>query len=206
MNGYWTRLWPTGPFGCLLAAGLLLAAGGCRSSAAWREQADRVAAGLIAEKQGEALGRTEPFTIETPADSLRRRLLDRQELATSGPASYGTDRLAKPEFWPEADQPRRSPSTGTPVPPWERGKPLKLSLVQALEIGARNSRRYQDRKEAVFSSALNLDEELDSFRNTYTGAIEGLLSSDRATDISGAETSSSARWERRLESGAALSA
>ncbi len=179
---------------------------GCQTPAQHRIAADKTAHALIKSSQSKALNHSELLVIETPADTLRRRLLTEQKLANSGPESFGTDLLPKPEHWPEADYPKRAPSTGNPVPPWEADKPLKITLLQALQIGARNSRRYQDRKEGVFVSALSLDRELDSFRNTYFGAIEGLLSTDRATDTSGVQTSTSAQWQRRLESGAALSA
>ena len=35
--------------------------------------------------------------------------------------------------------------------------PLKLSLVEALQVSARNSRDYQGRKEDVFRAALDLE-------------------------------------------------
>lgn len=183
-----------------------LAMSGCKSLTQFRSESDKTANSLVKEKQKEAVKHDEPFTIETPADTLRRRLLTDQKLANSGPTSFGTDQLTKPDKWPEADQPMRAESTGNPVPPWEAGKPVKISLVQALQIAARNSRRYQDRKEGVFVAALNLDEELDRFRNTYTGAIGGLLSADESTKTRGVSTSSSVGWDRMLESGATLSA
>ena len=52
---------------------------GCQSAQKYREGADKTAASIIESKQKEALGRTEPFTIERPSDSLRRRLLQEQE-------------------------------------------------------------------------------------------------------------------------------
>ena len=69
---------------CMATIGLLA---GCRSPREFRDEADRVSYDVIQAKQQEALGRTEPFTIETPAQTLRRRLLMDQDLPISSPAS-----------------------------------------------------------------------------------------------------------------------
>ena len=70
------------------APGLLaLVSAGCSSPNDYRLEADRVAYGIIQKAQRAALGRTEPFTIETPADTLRRRLLLGQKLPSAAPAS-----------------------------------------------------------------------------------------------------------------------
>ncbi len=58
--------------GVAIIAGVLI--GGCRA-ADHRREADQVAYDIISQKQAEALGHTEPFTIESPADTIRRRLL-----------------------------------------------------------------------------------------------------------------------------------
>ena len=68
----------------LLMSALLM--GGC-SAQNYRERRDQAARSIIEQKQQQATGRTEPFTIERPADTLRRRLLLDQELPHSSPAS-----------------------------------------------------------------------------------------------------------------------
>ena len=73
---------------------------GC-SPAHYRTQADQAAAGILAAKQREALGRNEPFEVEAPSDTFRRRLLAAQNLPVSGPASYGSDNLPVIAHWPE---------------------------------------------------------------------------------------------------------
>lgn len=88
----------------LLAATLLSA--GC-SPAHYRRQADQRAYDIISRANKQALGRTDPFTIETPADTLRRRLLLDQELPISNPASLGTSALTPIKHWPEKDYPIR---------------------------------------------------------------------------------------------------
>ena len=47
----------------------------------YRHNADRVAYDIIQQKQSAVLGRTEPFTIESPADTLRRRTVARSAVA-----------------------------------------------------------------------------------------------------------------------------
>ncbi|MBI1371599.1 MAG: TolC family protein [Phycisphaera sp.] len=177
---------------------------GC-SASQYRANADKVASDIITEKQQKALGRTEPFTIDTPADTLRRRLLTTQHLPTSHPASYGTDKLTQPRHWPEADQPKREASANAPIAPWQEGEAVKLSLNEALQVAARNSRDYQTQKESVFIAALQLDEEIDAFRNTYTGMIETLLSTDRGSGETGVDSSTTIGLTRKLKTGASLS-
>ena len=189
----------------VVIAGFYVVIGGCTSNQQYRETADSSALWQVRKAQLQALNHKQSFWIETPADTLRRRLLAKQKLPFSGPASLGTDQLKQPEHWPEKDYPKRAPSTNTPVAPWTT-KELKLSLMQALQVTARNSRVYQDRKEAVYIAALRLDDALDQFRNTYTGTLDALFSTDGSTDTSGAQSTAIAQWERRLASGASLSA
>ena len=197
----------------LLVLCALWTASGCKSPAEHRKDADETAYRIIEHKQSEALGRTEPFTIETPADSLRRRLFADQQLPASGPGSLGADQLPRIEHWPE-EQPSEEESTpdapaapAAPTAPWQGPGPLKINLFEALQIGARNSRDYQSRKENVFLVALDLDLERDDFRNTYAGLLESLLSADMTPEdtVAGVDNTFTAGWSRRLESGATLS-
>jgi outer membrane protein TolC len=178
----------------------------CKSAEGYRKEADQVATDIIKKKQEQALGRTEPFTLETPADTLRRRLLGEQNLPTAGPETVGSDQLTKPAKWPEKDYPRRQTNNPDPVPPWANGQPLRLTLLDCLQIAARNSRDYQTQKEAVFKAALDLDLEIDEFRNTYTGLLSSLLSDDFSTtpNTAGDVTSATLGASRKLESGGIL--
>jgi len=150
--------------------------GGCRSPESHRLQADRVASGIIESKQQETFGRTEPFTIERPADTLRRRLLEAQGLPFAGPESLGTDRLERIEEWPE-DYPKL---TEPPAAPWELQDPYPLSLMEALQVGARNSRAYQTQKEAVFVAALDLDLQRNNFRWIGEGTADASVTGNLA--------------------------
>ncbi|MCG6892063.1 MAG: TolC family protein [Desulfobacteraceae bacterium] len=191
----------------LLAAVAAVAVLGCQGPAAYRSEADRTASDIIHEKQLETLGRTEPFSIERPSDTLRRRLLADQNLPYAGAAALGTDQLTEIEHWPEPKEPElnRNPSTERVL---SGSDPIVLSLAQALQVAAKNNRDYQNQKEAVFRSALALDLERNAFRNTFFGQVEFLLESDRsgAETISGTRTSAAAGWERKLAGGAELSA
>jgi len=176
---------------------------GCKSPAEYRVEADKVAAGIITAKQQQALGRTEDFTIERPSDIFRRRLLTDQNLPYSGPASFGADALEKIEHWPEKDYPKAQPSLD-PIVLLEKATVVKLSLIQALQIGARNSFQYQSHKEDVFLTALDLDLERNEFRNIFTGEVRNLISTDLTGDrtVSGAETGAKLDLSRKFQNGA----
>ncbi len=120
---------------------LLLAVAGCRVPAKERAKADAAAAAIIESRQKEALGRQEPFSIERPSDTLRKRLL-----------------LA-------------------PAPPPGEA-PQALTLLDALQVGALNSREYQTSKEAVFLTALDLDTERNAFRGLYSGSANAEATAD----------------------------
>ncbi len=179
---------------------------GCQPSY-YRVKADEVANSIIQEKQEQALGKTEAFTLERPSDILRRRLLIQQNLPHAGEASLGTDKLTPIEHWPEKEYPKAtlSPDRVTSLEP---GQPLKLSLMEALQIGARNSFEYQTGKEDIFRAALDLDLERNEFRSTFAGLIDSLISTDLQGEdaITGIENTGSMDWSRKLKSGVEFSA
>ena len=156
---------------------------GCNSARYYRQQADRASYKIAEQKQNEALGRTEPFTIERPADTLRRRLLLDQKLTHAGPASLGTGDLTPIEQWPDDDYLDSAAESRPPEPPWQTDRPLRVTLIDALQIAARNNREYQSEKELVFQAALDLDLERDFFRYSWTGVIDSLFSSEQGRDI-----------------------
>ncbi len=191
----------------LLLVLLSLPLGGCLSAEGYRKQADEVAYQDIAAISKQALGHTEPFTIETPEQTLRRRLLEGQHLQTVGPMSLGTDQLTPLKYWPDDDYLHRPrPAQRDPMPA-HPADPLKISLTQALQIGAYNNSGYQTQKEAVFQAALQLDLQIDQFRNTYAGLISSIFgtSGDSDGQTSGVANTGQANLSRRLESGLSLS-
>lgn len=178
---------------------------GCMSTTEYFQEADKVASTIIAEKQTQAIGHTEPFTIDTPAQTLRRRLLGIEKLPTSHPASYGTDQVQKPAKWPEKDVPQRTDKPDV-IGPFTAENPPMLSLEQALQVAARNSRDYQDQKEAVFRAALDLDLEIDRFRNTYAGLLTSLFGADLSAEpaTGGLNNSAALSMKRNLEIGGSI--
>ncbi len=176
---------------------------GCQSSRSL-EKADDTAYDIVGSKQEEALGRTEPFRIETPAETLRRRLIEAQGLQVSGAASIGTDALEPPEHWPDDDLLLRRPADEAPEDAFLE-ETAELSLVEALQVAAANNRTFQSQKENVFLTALDLDLERHQFRNTYRGMMEGLIGTDQSTHTTGVEGTAEVGMDRRLESGAQLS-
>jgi hypothetical protein len=117
------------------SAGIL---GSCASPAEYRTEADAASYDIIDTARKSLLGHSEPFTIETPADTLRRRLLLDQGLPQSDPASLGSRDIHRIEQWP--DDTYFEPQSEQPAIPWSTAGTLKLALLDALQIGARNSR------------------------------------------------------------------
>ncbi|MHC4387141.1 MAG: TolC family protein [Planctomycetota bacterium] len=198
----------TRPYRTLCAAtaiALLVVLQGCKSPSQHRLDADKVAADIIQQKQMQALGHTQQFSIERPSDILRRRLLIEQDLPYSSEASLGTDKLMTIEHWPEDDYPKAQSSL-EPLLFLQIEATPQLSLVQALQIGARNSFEYQTLKEDIFQAALDLDLERNEFRGIFAGQVENLISTDNTGDrtVTGTEHSAAAGMSRRLKSGVEL--
>lgn len=177
---------------------------GCKKPVTYRHEADDVAYEIIKKNQLDALGRTEEFSIERPSDILRRRLLEGQDLALSGAASLGSDKLDAIQHWPDEDYLTgqvRDPNAMATIT-----QPIKLTLLDALKIGARNSFDYQSSKENVFRAALDLDLEINEFRSIFAGQADTLVStSDTGGDrITGTEQNRSAGVSKKLKNGAKL--
>jgi len=79
---------------------------------------------------------------------------------------------------------------------------LTLSLPDAMCVAARNDRSYQNLKEKIFTSALDLDYQQYQFQTTFSGMLLGLLSGDPG--IEKATGKSSAGFGRKLENGAEI--
>ncbi len=184
---------------------LLLIQTGCRSPAKYRADADKVASEIIAAKQSEALGKTEPFDIERPSDILRRRLIEEQGLPISGQASLGTDKLGPILHWPEKDYPPAVTSLDANIPV-EPNRPLRISLLDALQIGASNSPDYQAQKERVFQSALALDLARNEFRTVFTTQADSSLTRNTEAHETTLATGGTAGVRKTLENGLDTSA
>jgi outer membrane protein TolC len=180
---------------------MALAFCGCRTPAGYREKADEVADKIIETKQQEALGRTEPLSIERPSDILRRRLIEEQGLPISSEASLGTDKLKPIPHWPDDKYPPEvpSPEAGIPIEP----NGLEISLIDALQVAARNNPDYQSRKEDVFRSALDLDLARNNFRNIFSAGADSQLQTDTTGEpaVTTLDNSASAAVARTFKNG-----
>ena len=185
---------------------ILTVQAGCKSPSQHRNQADEVAYRIIGEKQKEALGKTSELRIERPSDIFRRRLLAEQNLPNTGTTSLGTDKLEPIPHWPQVNL-SVAHTSGDANIPIEPNSPTKLSLVDALQVGALNSPEYQTKKEEVFQAALALDLERNYFRNIFTAQAQSRLDADTTGNetVSTLTNSSNAGVTRNLKNGAQLS-
>ena len=190
----------------VLLCGLTLQSG-C-SPAKYRKDMDKVAAKIISQKQLAATGKTSPFSIERPSDILRRRLLADQNLPISGQASLGTDKLTPIKHWPEKSYPTATISGEKIIETNDVNKPITISLVQALQIGAYNSFEYQTKKEEIFQTVLALRLERHAFESIFSGQIEDLISTNTTGEraVSGTVHSGDFGVTRKLQSGVELGA
>ncbi|MBN1627694.1 MAG: TolC family protein [Deltaproteobacteria bacterium] len=152
----------------ILLLSALLIGTGCTASH-YRKSADKAADSIIKEKQEQIFGKATGIEIERPSDTLRRRLMIEQDLQYSSNASLGSEKLEKIAHWPEKDYPGNdSVSSGDDIT-LESGQSLKLTLVQALQIAAKNSSEYQSQKESVFQKALDLNLQRHKYGFTLGG-------------------------------------
>jgi outer membrane protein TolC len=181
---------------------MLVFVSGCNTKH-YRLEANKVAYGIIDEAQRQALGKVEPFTIEPPADTLRRRLLLDQNLPVSGPESLGARDLPRIAHWPEDDYPPPPQSRPAELP-----DPVVLTLLDALQVAAANNRDYQSRKEDLFRAALTLDLQANQFRNLWDTALSSNYQANRRGDdpVRGLTSSAEPSWRRRLVNGTLLTA
>lgn len=173
----------------------------------YRREADKIASDVIKQKQVEALGREEAFTIEKPELTLRRRLMEAQKLARSHAASLGVTNLEEIPFWPEDDYLEEGVGESDGLLKIEPGEPLKISLLDALRVAAGNSRAYQSQKETVYRTALSLDLERDEFRATFSGISTGDISYDvdADPDVGGLESTTELGVTRKFANGLTIS-
>lgn len=164
-------------FAAILAA---LVAPGCKSTRDWREQADRRAAAFLDAAQKDVTGRAETIAIETPADTLRRRLLLDQGLLVNDAASFGIRDLPTNRYWRVEDRLLPGGAGGAADLAPGGTNALEIGFLDAVRIAAHNSRDFQAAKESLFASALALDLESKAFRTTFNGLVSGEADTSRA--------------------------
>ncbi|MCA9319196.1 MAG: hypothetical protein KDB53_00605, partial [Planctomycetes bacterium] len=147
-----------------------------------REEADRVAYGIVRDGREVAGQSPDPhFSVERAEDSLRSQLL--AERRVDGPVA-GFERLAV------------------------EGEGVTIDLETALAVAAANSREFQDQKERLYLTALDLSGALHRFESQWFGLIglDGRHNGDGddSSTLSIGE-SSSLGFTRLLERGGQLS-
>jgi len=134
---------------------LLAILSGC-SAQHYKEDADKEVYQVIAHKRKAALDEEAPFSIERePGDPLAGLPRKHQPLIDD-PAAVESGLL-----------------------PTDTEPPAIISLSRALETAVRNSRAYQDEKESVYLTALDLTMQRDNFSPTFTGLLSGAWTRDK---------------------------
>ena len=178
---------------------------GCKSPSSYRTEADDVAQRILDEAWPEATGHDEPgYTILPAEQTLRERLLLDQRLPMINPASAGSKFDQRIQQWPddaynEARSDGYLPNDADTV----FAEPLRLSLLEALQVAAFNNRGYQSQKESVYQSALRLDLERDAFRTTWSGVVDSVISSSQgvSSETNGVTTSPSLQVSKQFKNG-----
>ncbi len=186
---------------------LLLAATGCKSTRDWRNEADSHAEALIKDAQGKVTGVEEPIVIESAADTLRRRLMLDQNLPKKTDASLGIRDLQDTERWKTQ---KHLKDGAEYAERWNTKEKVKLSLLEAIEIAAKNNRDFQAQKETLYQAALSLDLEAHDFQTTFRGMLNGSIQSSYGTrrntgSVVGADGSLAHKFKNGVELTSALS-
>lgn len=86
-------------------------------------------------------------------------------------------------------------------------EPLRITLLDALKLGARSSRDYQDQKEEVYLTALDLDLERDQFEFQFSGLFDANFQSElEGDDTAGVSLSPRLGISKLFKSGALITA
>ena len=149
----------------------ILAICACRSAQDYRKEADDTEKVYLSAAQKKAVGRTEEISIETAADTLRRRLMLDQNLLANDPASFGIRDLPTNRYWNASE--RLLPGGEDPsIAIWRGGtNMLEIGLVDAVRIAAFNSMEYKAKKESLYQTALAMDLADDEFRTIFAGTL-----------------------------------
>ena len=164
------------PAALLPSALAALALASCRSAADYRREADETGEAYLSAYQREAVGRTERIEIETPADTLRRRLMLDQNLLANDPASFGIRDVPTNLYWRAGDRLLDGGEDASLAVWWGGTNALEIGLLDAVRIAAYNSPDYKSQKEALFQSALAMDLADDTFRTIFSGALSSSMS------------------------------
>ncbi len=156
---------------------------GCLTPEKAERDAEKTARALATEYWRSQTGATNDFVITRPADRLTLEIAleaVRQGVTNAVfPKLDGADRLS-------AD------TNGF----------VCLSLTHALQLGARNNRKYQTLKETVYLKALALDSERYAFDTTFSGFLLGALAGEPEIYQNTAQAGAGAK--RKFENGSTV--
>lgn len=127
----------------------------CTAPSMYVTQADEAAYAVITEKHS-AGGLAQSFTISTAEEQLRNSLLSDQQLVSAA---------------------GRSAPSAVPL----SINVLRISLQDALQVAAHNNPNYQTNKETIFRQALALDLQRNVFRNSWSGLLSTLWSTNKSS-------------------------
>ena len=155
---------------------------GCMTPEKAEREADETAIALATEMWRRQTGCTNAFDIARPVDVLTLRIA--LEAVRQGVTNA---------VFPRIDG----------VDPLQLSNGVaRLSLADALRIGARNNRRYQTLKETVYQRAIALDTAQYAFDTTFTGFLLGTLTG--SPEINKDYAQGGAGASRKFENGASL--
>ncbi len=182
-----------------LPCALLLLLSACANPDRQAEIAESIALEKINTVRSEILN-AQDITFISAEQALRKQLQIDQHLPLGNLASLHRSDLAieiaNKDNYTGKEQTAQPCST------------LKLTLIDALQAGAGNSREYRQAKEDIFRRALDLDLQENVFRHSLTALAGSLLSTDLSGDdtVSGSETDAKANWGKKFTTGLELTA
>lgn len=152
----------------MLLAVLALVVAGCRTTRGHRQKVDKAAYDLVGGAQEAVLGGREPFRLERSSARLRQRLIEEQVLPEYDADVDDPERVKAQRHWPDDryfEQGGEDAGLGL-----ERdvGGLVELTLEEALQVAAYNSREFQEQKERVFNAALRLDAAGFDFKSQWS--------------------------------------
>ena len=169
--------------GLIAACALACAAAGCLTPERAERDAEETARELATACWKAQTGVTNDFVITRPADALTLKIA--LEAVRQGVTNAVFPRIEGVD----------------PLAPGSNGL-VRLSLADALAVGARNNRRYQTLKETVYVKALALDTERHAFDTTFSGFLLGALAGEPEIYKNTAEAGAGA--SRKFENGTTI--
>ena len=169
--------------GWIVACALACAMVGCLTPEKAERDAEEIAQELATAYWQQQTGVTNDFVITRPADALTLKIA--LEALRQGITNTVFPKIAGVE----------------PLEPCSNGL-VRLSLSDALALGARNNRKYQTLKETVYVKALALDTERYAFDTKFTGFLLGALAGEPEIYKNSAEAG--AGVTRKFENGASI--